>query len=58
MEVTTRDEMLDVIRACLPQLGELEAAYIRDCCFREPCVLLAVIRPSAGKNSTSIGDTV
>jgi hypothetical protein len=40
MQVTAEEEMADLVLACLPELDEMEAAYIRDCCLREPTMPL------------------
>jgi hypothetical protein len=36
VQVTAEDELADLFCACLPELDEIEAAFIEDCCLREP----------------------
>ena len=42
MQMTGEDEMAGLIRSCLPALDQIEAAFIQECCLREPKVTLAV----------------
>ena len=35
MQVTAEAEMADLVQSCLPDLDEIEAASIQDCCLRE-----------------------
>ena len=41
MQVTVEDELADLFCACLPELDEIEAAFVRDCWLREPKVPLS-----------------
>lgn len=36
MQVTAEEELGDVLDACLRDLNEIEAAFIQECCLREP----------------------
>jgi hypothetical protein len=36
MQVTAEEELADLFCACLRELDEIEAAFIEDCCLREP----------------------
>ena len=40
MQLTADEEMTDLIRACLPSLDEIEAAFVQDCWLGEPRVPL------------------
>jgi hypothetical protein len=41
MRLTAEEEMTDLIRACLPELEQIEAAFIQECYLQEPTVPLA-----------------
>jgi hypothetical protein len=41
MQLTAEEEMTDLIRACLPELERIEAAFIQECYLQEPTVPLA-----------------
>jgi hypothetical protein len=41
MQVTTEEQMAELFGSCLPELDQIEAAFIEDCCLREPRVPLA-----------------
>jgi hypothetical protein len=41
MQLTAEEEMTDLICACLPELDEVEAAFVRDCWLREPKIGLS-----------------
>jgi hypothetical protein len=36
MQVTAEEEIADVLRACLRDLDQIEAAFIQDCYLQEP----------------------
>lgn len=36
MQVTAEEEMTDLVHSCLPELDQIEEAFINDCCLREP----------------------
>ena len=38
MQVTADDEIAELVRSCLPELDGVEAAFVRECCLREPTV--------------------
>jgi hypothetical protein len=40
MQMTAADEMAGLIRFCLPELDQIETAFIEECCLREPKVTL------------------
>ena len=40
MQVTAEEEIADLLGSCLPELDQIEAAFIEECCLREPKVTL------------------
>ena len=42
MQVTAEEEIADLLGSCLPELDQVEAAFIEECCLREPKMPLAV----------------
>lgn len=38
MRLTTEKEMACLVRSCLPEMDEIEPAFIQECCLRGPTV--------------------
>jgi hypothetical protein len=54
MQLTAEDEMADLLRGCLPELDQVEAAFIRDCWLREPQMPLQKFSESRGLSAKAL----
>jgi hypothetical protein len=61
MQVTPEEEIADLLGSCLPELDQIEAAFIQECCLREPKVPLTEFskqRHLSGKALTELRSRV
>jgi hypothetical protein len=56
MQVTAEEELSDLLDACLPELDQIEAAFIEDCCLREPNMLLRDFSKTWGLSAKALND--
>jgi DNA-directed RNA polymerase sigma subunit (sigma70/sigma32) len=56
MQVTAEEEIADLLGACLPELDEVEAAFIQERCIREPKVTLKNFSRTWGLSAKAISE--